>query len=162
MTKIILIRHGNVEGAKPERFRGRADLGLTPLGAAQATATVRGSQPLGSLASSLRALCADSFRRAGRLPTLAECAVIRSTGSSTSITEFGNGKLTTKLGSNRPSYSMPGAVRRIWSAFQRVSRCKILSRGRPTRCASCWTNIPGRPSFSWDMTVSTRLCSCSS
>jgi broad specificity phosphatase PhoE len=39
MTKIILIRHGNVEGLKPERFRGRADLELTPFGVAQATAT---------------------------------------------------------------------------------------------------------------------------
>jgi phosphoserine phosphatase len=41
MTKIILIRHGNVEGIKPERFRGRADLELTPLGFAQATATAQ-------------------------------------------------------------------------------------------------------------------------
>jgi phosphoserine phosphatase len=39
MTKIILTRHGNVEGTKPDRFRGRADLELTPLGAAQATVT---------------------------------------------------------------------------------------------------------------------------
>lgn len=36
MTKILLIRHGHVEGIKPERFRGRADLALTELGRAQA------------------------------------------------------------------------------------------------------------------------------
>jgi broad specificity phosphatase PhoE len=41
MTKIILIRHGNVEGINPERFRGRADLELTPLGAAQANVTAQ-------------------------------------------------------------------------------------------------------------------------
>jgi phosphoserine phosphatase len=41
MTKIILIRHGNVEGIEPERFRGRADLELTPLGMAQAAATAQ-------------------------------------------------------------------------------------------------------------------------
>jgi broad specificity phosphatase PhoE len=41
MTKIILTRHGNVEGAKPERFRGRADLELTPLGVTQARVTAR-------------------------------------------------------------------------------------------------------------------------
>jgi broad specificity phosphatase PhoE len=41
MTKIILTRHGHVEGIKPERFRGRAELPLTPLGIAQAKAVAR-------------------------------------------------------------------------------------------------------------------------
>jgi broad specificity phosphatase PhoE len=38
MTKIILTRHGHVEGIKPERFRGRQPLQLTPRGTAQAGA----------------------------------------------------------------------------------------------------------------------------
>jgi broad specificity phosphatase PhoE len=38
MTKIILTRHGHVEGIEPERFRGRADLALTELGEQQAQA----------------------------------------------------------------------------------------------------------------------------
>ena len=38
MTKIILTRHGHVEGIKPARFRGRAELPLTELGRAQAKA----------------------------------------------------------------------------------------------------------------------------
>jgi phosphoserine phosphatase len=38
MTKIILTRHGHVEGIEPERFRGRIDLPLTKLGDAQAKA----------------------------------------------------------------------------------------------------------------------------
>jgi probable phosphoglycerate mutase len=38
MTKIILTRHGHVEGIKPERFRGRAPLELTKRGAAEAEA----------------------------------------------------------------------------------------------------------------------------
>jgi phosphoserine phosphatase len=38
MTKIILTRHGHVEGINPERFRGRTDLPLTALGEAQAKA----------------------------------------------------------------------------------------------------------------------------
>ena len=38
MTKIILTRHGHVEGIKPERFRGRQPLQLTALGTAQAAA----------------------------------------------------------------------------------------------------------------------------
>ena len=41
MTKIILVRHGHVEGISPERFRGRADLSLTPAGREQAEATAR-------------------------------------------------------------------------------------------------------------------------
>jgi phosphoserine phosphatase len=38
MTKIILTRHGHVEGINPERFRGRTELPLTELGQAQAKA----------------------------------------------------------------------------------------------------------------------------
>jgi broad specificity phosphatase PhoE len=41
VTKILLVRHGHVEGIKPERFRGRADLGLTELGKAQAELIAR-------------------------------------------------------------------------------------------------------------------------
>ena len=38
MTKILLTRHGHVEGILPERFRGRAELALTKKGVAQAEA----------------------------------------------------------------------------------------------------------------------------
>ncbi|MGA7330044.1 MAG: histidine phosphatase family protein [Rhodomicrobium sp.] len=38
-TKIILTRHGYVEGIKPPRFRGREDIPLSGLGVAQAKAT---------------------------------------------------------------------------------------------------------------------------
>lgn len=41
MTKIILVRHGHVEGISPERFRGRADLVLTAEGRRQALAAAR-------------------------------------------------------------------------------------------------------------------------
>jgi broad specificity phosphatase PhoE len=41
MTKILLIRHGHVEGIEPRRFRGHADLPLTALGLAQAQAVAR-------------------------------------------------------------------------------------------------------------------------
>ncbi|HTR87140.1 MAG TPA: histidine phosphatase family protein [Reyranella sp.] len=36
MTKLLLSRHGHVEGIKPKRFRGRAELALTDLGQRQA------------------------------------------------------------------------------------------------------------------------------
>lgn len=38
MTKIILTRHGHVEGIEPRRFRGRTELPLTALGRAEAKA----------------------------------------------------------------------------------------------------------------------------
>jgi len=38
MTKVLLIRHGHVEGIKSERFRGRADLELTGRGHREAQA----------------------------------------------------------------------------------------------------------------------------
>jgi len=38
VTKILLVRHGHVEGIDPERFRGRADLALTERGKKQARA----------------------------------------------------------------------------------------------------------------------------
>lgn len=41
MTKILLVRHGHVEGIAPERFRGRTDLPLTPEGQRQAAATAQ-------------------------------------------------------------------------------------------------------------------------
>lgn len=41
MTKIILVRHGHVEGISPERFRGQTDLALTAEGRRQAEAAAR-------------------------------------------------------------------------------------------------------------------------
>jgi broad specificity phosphatase PhoE len=41
MTKIVLTRHGNVEGIKPERFRGREPLPLTKRGQAEAAAVAQ-------------------------------------------------------------------------------------------------------------------------
>jgi phosphoserine phosphatase len=41
MTKIILVRHGHVEGIDPPRFRGRTEIPLTELGMRQARAAAR-------------------------------------------------------------------------------------------------------------------------
>ena len=41
MTKIILVRHGHVEGIEPPRFRGRTEIPLTELGIRQARQTAR-------------------------------------------------------------------------------------------------------------------------
>ena len=41
MTRILLTRHGHVDGIRPARFRGRAELALTDHGLAQADALAR-------------------------------------------------------------------------------------------------------------------------
>jgi broad specificity phosphatase PhoE len=41
MTKILLVRHGHVEGIEPPRFRGREELPLTGRGHAEASAVAR-------------------------------------------------------------------------------------------------------------------------
>jgi len=41
MTRLILVRHGETEWNRVERFRGRADVSLNPTGLAQAEATAR-------------------------------------------------------------------------------------------------------------------------
>ena len=41
MTKILLSRHGHVEGIHPARFRGRAELALTERGLAEADALAK-------------------------------------------------------------------------------------------------------------------------
>ncbi|MGA3036199.1 MAG: histidine phosphatase family protein [Vulcanimicrobiaceae bacterium] len=40
-TKVLLVRHGHVEGIDPPRFRGRNDLPLTSLGVSQAEAVAQ-------------------------------------------------------------------------------------------------------------------------
>jgi len=67
MTKLILVRHGHVEGIDPERFRGRADPPLSDLGRRQAEAAAARiaatwrpkavyASPLGRCAETARAI----------------------------------------------------------------------------------------------------------
>jgi len=51
MNRIILVRHGHVEGISPERFRGRADLPLTAEGRRQAAAAAQHIQARWTLAA---------------------------------------------------------------------------------------------------------------
>ena len=58
MTRLLLVRHGHVEGMSPERFRGRRDIDLSGLGTEQAQATAQGIaarwHPLAIYSSPLR------------------------------------------------------------------------------------------------------------
>lgn len=71
MTHILLVRHGNVEGIDPERFRGRAELELTDLGRQQAVATAERiaanwrpsaiyTSPMGRCVATARAIAAST------------------------------------------------------------------------------------------------------
>lgn len=58
MTRILLTRHGHVDGIEPARFRGRAELALTERGLAQADALAKriaaGWKPVAVLTSPLQ------------------------------------------------------------------------------------------------------------
>jgi phosphoserine phosphatase len=81
MTKIILTRHGHVEGIAPARFRGRLDLPLTALGKRQIAATSRRinaawriaavyTSPMSRCVVTGQAIAASSGLTAGVLPGL--------------------------------------------------------------------------------------------
>jgi phosphoserine phosphatase len=81
MTKIILTRHGHVEGIAPARFRGRLDLPLTALGQRQIAATSRRinaawriaavyTSPMSRCVVTGQAIAASSGLTAGVLPGL--------------------------------------------------------------------------------------------
>lgn len=74
MTKILLTRHGHVEGIRPERFRGRADLPLTARGRAEAEALARriaeGFRP-SHIYTSPMSRCAETAAAIGRACDLA-------------------------------------------------------------------------------------------
>jgi len=69
MIKILLIRHGHVDGISPARFRGRADLALTAEGAWQAEAPAqrikRSWQPAAVYSSPMRR-CLSTAAAIGR------------------------------------------------------------------------------------------------
>lgn len=69
MTRILLTRHGHVEGIKPKRFRGRENLPLTALGKHQAEAVAariaREARPVAVYTSGLKR-CIDTGAAIGK------------------------------------------------------------------------------------------------
>src|SRR5262249_40091882 len=96
MTKIILTRHGHVDGIKPERFRGRAPLELTRRGAAEAAALAQriaaAWRPTHIYTSPMNRCIATATAIAGLLVSRREPARI----SMISITALGNSKPSLK------------------------------------------------------------------
>jgi probable phosphoglycerate mutase len=63
VTRVLLVRHGHVEGIRPERFRGRAELPLSELGRRQAAALgnyIGGNFPVEAVYTSPLSRCRDT------------------------------------------------------------------------------------------------------
>jgi broad specificity phosphatase PhoE len=80
MTKLILTRHGHVEGISPERFRGRAELPLTELGRREAEMTaarIAASWRPAAIYTSPMGRCVDTGAAIARPLGLAPSAILR-------------------------------------------------------------------------------------
>ena len=144
MTKILLTRHGHVEGIKPARFRGRAELRADRAGpgrrprrwqrasraawkpvvvytSALQRCVVTGAMIAAAAASRpIRARRADGYR----LRRLADAHPRRDQGR----------------GARGLSAVADGAAAAC--AFPTANRCRTWWRARPTCCAWCWSAIP--------------------
>ena len=151
MPKILLTRHGHVEGISPERFRGQAELALTEKGLSQAAALAERIAANGTQWPSIPAPCSAALQPVKRsLPKrerLLECSRV----SSISITVHGNGILLMRSGTIRPLSSLYGILRRISCGFPKVTPCRTCSPVRQTPSALSWNIIVTRQSFSLDM-----------
>src|SRR5437763_1239851 len=80
MTKLILVRHGHVEGISPERFRGRAELPLTETGHREADATAKriaASWRPAAVYTSPLGRCAETGAAIGKALGLAPSVLLR-------------------------------------------------------------------------------------
>ncbi len=88
MTRLLLIRHGHVEGIDVPRFRGREDVPLTALGRRQAEATARrlaGHWRIDALQTSPLQRCVETAA-----PIAAACGVSSSTLASLIDLDYGD------------------------------------------------------------------------
>jgi phosphoserine phosphatase len=80
MTKLILARHGHVEGISPERFRSRAELPLTELGRREAELTaarIAASWRPAAIYTSPMGRCVDTGAAIAKPLGLAPSAILR-------------------------------------------------------------------------------------
>jgi probable phosphoglycerate mutase len=80
MTKLLLVRHGHVEGISPERFRGRAELPLTALGRREAALTaahIAACWRPAAIYTSPMGRCVDTGAAIGKPLGLAASAILR-------------------------------------------------------------------------------------
>ena len=148
MTRLLLTRHGHVEGIKPARFRGRAELALTPTGLAQAEALAqriaRQWKPVAIYTSGLQR-CVVTGAKIGE--AVAACRPRCMDGLMD--LDYGAWQMRTH---DEVKAEAPDAFR-LWhdraapGALSRAaSRCRTSSPAPPMPCARCWRAIPARRS----------------
>jgi phosphoserine phosphatase len=149
MTKILLIRHGHVEGIKPERFRGREPLELTAQGRAEAAAVAKriGShwQP-GAIYTSPMGRCVKTAEAVAKV-----CAVAIQTCDDLNDLDYGAWQFKTfrQASAENPLLFAAWFATPHLSASQAENRCKTLLPGPPTLCGSCWRAISRIRACSW-------------
>ncbi len=143
MAKILLTRHGHVDGIEPARFRGRAELPLTQVGVKQAAALAariaRHWKPAAVYTSPLQR-CIVTGRHIAEVLRRDRCRSRRSWATST----YGAWRMRThaeiERGRRRPIIC--GGAPLISCAFPMASLCRTWWRVPPTRCGWYWGSIP--------------------
>ena len=143
MTKILLTRHGHVEGITPERFRGRQPLALTEQGRAEAQALGRriaGAWKPERIYTSPLERCVKTGAAVARACGLAA----GETHDDLNDIDYGRWQFKTfaDAKADDPALFLRGSRRRSLCVFPAASRCKISLRAWPTPCASCWPATP--------------------
>jgi len=153
MTKILLTRHGHVEGITPERFRGRQPLALTDQGRAEAAALARritGAWKPDRIYTSPMERCVktgEAIACACKLAAGEACEELNDI-------DYGAWQFKTFEDAKADDAALfaAGSRRRIWCVSRTARRCRISPRERPTRCAMCWRSTPTTPSC-WSATT---------
>jgi probable phosphoglycerate mutase len=159
MTKILLTRHGHVDGIRPARFRGRAELPLTDHGLAQADALARRIaqhwKPVAVYTSPLQRCVVTGARIA------AACGIAASVHEGLGDIDYGAWQMRTH---EEVSAETPEAYR-LWREKPHLVRFPggeslqdVVARTADA-LRWCWRGMPPTPS-SWSATTASTARSC--
>ena len=132
MTKILLIRHGHVEGIKPERFRGREPLELTAQGRAEAVAAanrIAGRWRPRTIYTSPMGRCVKTAEAVAKI-----CAVAVQTCNDLNDLDYGAWQFKTfqQAKAEDPMLFAAWFATPTWSAFREANHCRTLPPEPPT------------------------------
>jgi probable phosphoglycerate mutase len=145
VTKLLLTRHGHVDGIKPARFRGRAELALTPAGLEQAAALAqriaRQWKPAAVYTSGLQR-CVVTGAKIG-----AAVGVKAVVLDGLMDLDYGAWQMRThdEVKAEAPEAFGCGTRHLTWCASRVASHCRTWSPAPRTHCARCSPGTPARP-----------------
>src|SRR5437762_6946036 len=160
MTKLILVRHGHVEGISPERFRGRAELPLTDTGRREAEATaarIAANWRPAAVYTSPLGRCVETGAAIGKAVGLTPSVVLR-----LNDIDYGDWQELTRdeAYARWPAEIDLWYAHPDWAAIPGGEPCSRYSRAWSRRCATSSGGILTRPSSSSRMTASIACCCC--